>query len=361
MSTVPVNSYDEWTPLEEVIVGTPYHLDYHADQSFRLFFYENLRETFTYAVPDASVFRVRPSDRLKEECAEDLDGLIRTFEEAGVTVRRPQTLTSVPEVRTPWWSSPMGHAMMPRDIFLVTGDEIIETPPLVRARYFEGDLYKEIFTEYFKAGAKWTMAPRSRLMDRNLDYSYVIKWGYDGPVPEDPFYEIMFDGAQCMRFGRDILFNASTENHRLGAQWLARHVGEDFNVHVVELTDNHVDSTILPLRAGTLLVREELDVSLLPEDLQKWDIIRYKRFDKPVEILEEGVPGLASQTIGINVLSLDGDRILVQDIQEPLIRDLEKAGFTPVPLRWRHGRSLGGGFHCVTLDVRRTGGLETYL
>lgn len=360
MSTVPVNSYDEWTPLEEVIVGTPYHLDYHADQSFRLFFYENLHETFTYAVPDAAVFRHRPSDRLKEECDEDLDGLIKVFEEAGVTVRRPLTLTSVPEVQTPWWSSPMGHAMMPRDTFLVTGDEIIETSPLVRARYFEGDLYKEIFTEYFNAGAKWTMAPRSRLMDRNLDYSYVIKYGYDGPVPEDPFYEIMFDGAQCMRFGRDILFNASTENHRMGAQWLARHLGDDFKVHVVELTDNHVDSQILPLRAGTMLIREELDISKLPEGLQKWDMIRYKRFDKPVEIFEEGIPRLASQTIGINVLSLDGDRILVQDIQEPLIRDLEKAGFTPIPIRWRHGRSLGGGFHCVTLDVRRTGGREAY-
>jgi glycine amidinotransferase len=198
-------------------------------------------------------------------------------------------------------------------------------------------------------------------MDRNLDYSYVIKYGYDGPVPDDPFYEIMFDGAQCMRFGRDIIFNASTENHRMGAQWLARHLGEDFNIHVVQLTDNHVDSMILPLRAGTLLIREEVDISGLPEGLQKWDMIRYKRFDKPVEVLQEGIPKLASQTIGINVLSLDGDRILVQDIQEPLIRDLEKAGFTPVPLRWRHGRSLGGGFHCVTLDVRRTGGLETYM
>jgi glycine amidinotransferase len=361
MSASPVNSYDEWTRLEEVIVGTPYHLDYHADQSFRLFFYENLREEFTYAVPDSAVFRTRPSDRLKEECAEDLDGLIATFEEAGVTVRRPQTLTSIPEVRTPWWSSPMGHAMMPRDTFMVTGDEIIETSPLVRARYFEGDLYKELFTEYFEAGAKWTMAPRSRLMDRNLDYSYVIKWGYEGPVPEDPFYEIMFDGAQCMRFGRDIVFNASTENHRMGARWLARHLGEDFNVRVVQVTDNHIDATILPLRAGTLLIREELDITKLPEELQKWEMIRYKRFDKPVEVLEDGIPRLASQTIGINVLSLDGDRILVQDIQEPLIRDLEKAGFTPIPLRWRHGRSLGGGFHCVTLDIRRAGGLETYM
>jgi N-dimethylarginine dimethylaminohydrolase len=63
----------------------------------------------------------------------------------------------------------------------------------------------------------------------------------------------------------------------------------------------------------------------------------------------------------MNVLSLDEEHVVVQDIQVPLIRNLEKAGFTLIVVRWRHGRSLGGGFHCVTLDVRRTGDLEAYL
>jgi N-dimethylarginine dimethylaminohydrolase len=67
---------------------------------------------------------------------------------------------------------------------------------------------------------------------------------------------------------------------------------------------------------------------------------------------------LASQSIGMNVLSLDEEHVVVQ---VPLIRNLEKAGFTPIVVRWRHGRSLGGGFHCVTLDIRRTGDLEAYL
>ena len=35
----------------------------------------------------------------------------------------------------------------------------------------------------------------------------------------------------------------------------------------------------------------------------------------------------------MNVLSLDGEHIVVQDIQIPLIRDLEKNGFTPIPSR----------------------------
>jgi N-dimethylarginine dimethylaminohydrolase len=132
-------------------------------------------------------------------------------------------------------------------------------------------------------------------------------------------------------------------------------------VHEVNIADNHIDGKVLPLRPGTLLVRAGTDLSSLPPKLQRWDVIWYEWFDKPVESAQDGIPFLASQSIGINVLSLDEERVLVQDIQEPLMRSLARAGFTPIPCRWRHGRSLGGGFHCVTLDIRRRGSLASYL
>jgi hypothetical protein len=115
------------------------------------------------------------------------------------------------------------------------------------------------------------------------------------------------------------------------------------------------DASVLPLRPGTLLVHESINLDALPAPLPRWDAIRYQWPGKPIEAGEDGVPLLASQSIGMNVLSLDEQRVIVQDIQLPLIRSLESKGFTPVPLRWRRGRSLGGGFHCVTLDVRRDG------
>ena len=352
-----VNSYDEWTKLEEVIVGTPFHLDYDVDTSFRLFFYENIQEPVNHGVLD----RLKPSSRLREECEEDLTGLVGILEKHGITVRRPEAISTVPEVQTPYWGATAGHALMSRDPFLIIGDEIIETSPQIRARYFEGNMYSELFTDYFHRGARWTVAPRSRLQDRNLDFSYVRRLGYDGDVPADPFYEIMFDGAQVMRLGRDLIFNVANENHRMGATWLARHLGDDFRVHTVHVSDNHIDGKLLPLRPGLLLARDVVDLALLPEELQKWDVIRYEWLEGPVEAVQDGVPFLASQSIGINILSLDENTVVVQDIQGPLIKNLEKAGLTVVPCQWRHGRSLGGGFHCVTLDVRRQGGLEAYL
>lgn len=355
-SRSPINSHDEWTRLEETIVGTPYHVDYHNDTSFKLFFHDNIMSASSRGV----FGRAKPSNRLKEECEEDLDGFLRILDECRVSVRRPEILDSVPEVKTPYWSAPMGHALMSRDLFLIVGDEIIETAPMVRARYFEGDLYKELFTEYFEKGARWSVAPRSRLMDQNFDYSYVRSKGYDEAVPSHASFEIMFDGAQVLRIGKDLLFNVSTENHRMGARWLARHLGNAYRVHTVEITDNHIDAMLLPLRPGTFLARDIVDRSELPAPFRDWEIVWYQWLEEPIEVEEDGVPLLASQSIGMNVLSIDEERVIVQDIQVPLMRSLEKAGFTPIPCRWRHGRSLGGGFHCVTLDTVRAGELTSY-
>lgn len=359
MSDLPVvNTHDEWSPLEEIIVGGPYHLDYHDDTSFRLFFHDNLRDPVNQEVFQRPHFT--PNNRLRDECLEDLDEFIRILEARDIVVRRPEMLNTVPETKTPAWSAPMGHAMMPRDLFLVLGDEIIETPTMIRARYFEGDLYKELFTDYFNHGARWTIAPKSRLLDRNFDFSYVVKRGYDGRLPDDVQLEIMFDAAQVLRLGKDLVFNASTGNHRMGVTWLKRHLGSAYDIHEVQLTDNHLGGKVLALRPGTLLIRDDVNRNLLPEALQRWEMITYEECEEPVELEQDGVPFLASQSIGINVLSLDEEHVVVQDIQRPLIRDLEKSGFTPIPCRWRHGRSLGGGFHCLTLDIRRRSELVSY-
>lgn len=361
-TTLPVvNSYDEWSPLEEVIVGDPVHLAYDDDVSFRLFFHDNVGgssvRTGTWA-PSADAPDER---RLRAEMAEDLAGFVDLLTTHGVTVRRPDERREAAEIRTADWTSVAGHSVMPRDLLLVVGDEIIETAPMVRSRYFETNLYKTLLVEYFTGGAKWTVAPRSRLREEDFDFGYVRQSGYAGAIPEKPVPEVMFDAAQVLRLGRDLLFNCSTENHRLGMRWLARQLGEDFRLHEVRVTDNHIDARVLALRPGTLLLHEKVQPSQLPEFLRGWDTVRYTPPDTPLAGLYGDRPVLASAGIGMNVLSLDTERVVVQDDQPELIAALRAKGFEPVPCRWRHGRVIGGGFHCMTLDVRRRGSLESYV
>jgi glycine amidinotransferase len=61
------------------------------------------------------------------------------------------------------------------------------------------------------------------------------------------------------------------------------------------------------------------------------------------------------------VLSIDESTVMVNDACKTLIHTLEERGFTVVPVRHRHRRLFGGGFHCFTLDTVRTGGAEDYL
>jgi N-dimethylarginine dimethylaminohydrolase len=61
----------------------------------------------------------------------------------------------------------------------------------------------------------------------------------------------------------------------------------------------------------------------------------------------------ASKWIAMNMLVVDPHTVIVDKHQAELIRKLEQWNFTTVPLELRHSRTLGGGFHCVTLDLIR--------
>ena len=61
----------------------------------------------------------------------------------------------------------------------------------------------------------------------------------------------------------------------------------------------------------------------------------------------------ASKWIGLNMLVVDPNTVIVDAAQHDLIELLARKNFTVIPRTLRHSRTLGGGFHCVTLDLRR--------
>jgi glycine amidinotransferase/scyllo-inosamine-4-phosphate amidinotransferase 1 len=61
----------------------------------------------------------------------------------------------------------------------------------------------------------------------------------------------------------------------------------------------------------------------------------------------------ASKWIALNMLSIDPQTVIVDGAQESMINVLEALNFVVIPLTLRHSRTLGGGFHCVTLDLVR--------
>ena len=61
----------------------------------------------------------------------------------------------------------------------------------------------------------------------------------------------------------------------------------------------------------------------------------------------------ASKWVGMNMLSVNSDTVICDKNQTEIITILEQQHFNVIPLELSHARTLGGGFHCVTLDLWR--------
>jgi len=372
-----VSSYDEFTRLEEVIVGNPTGLTcFHFDNSFNLFYWGNVAtflqsRNYFRTHQGAVTWPVIPiSQRLMEELQEDIDELVRALTGAGVTVRRPPGVSGDTVFRTPLWESVQSAPLNVRDQAIVLGGTIVETAPHVRSRVFENDYLKPLFYEYFAAGANWLQMPRPTLGAGSLDPSYhelspehldIVGDHHTGRV-DGLGLEIVFDGAQCVRLGADVLVNVANRNHELGFDWLTRQFDGQMRFHRLNaLSDGHIDSTLLPLRPGLWLVRDSRVLDALPLGFRDWDhVVAPPTRREMFPSYEDDDIVISSKFIDMNVLSVDEQTVVVNSLYPELIATLERIGFTVIPVRHRHRRFFGGGFHCFTLDVRRRGGPDSY-
>lgn len=378
-----LHSYDEFTPLREIIVGSAAnYLGHDRDVTFELFHHENLtgfRSDWAYprltATTAAATGRATVKRRYAEQLHEDVEQIAATLAALGVTVHRPLPLPAdaAPIAGLGWQAAPT-PALNIRDNTLILGDEIIETPPAIRSRYLETRLLAGVFTAYHQAGARWTTMPRPVLTDASFDLSYAraaaaARSGTTEPItdpqpsPYDVGREMILDGAQVLRLGRDLVVNVATANHQRAVEWLRRHLGDRYRIHQVDrVADNHIDSMVLALRPGVLLARHDGIRDLMPAPLRSWTYLVPPEPDPgafPAYDADDLV--LTSPYIDLNVLSIDEDTVLVNQDCPGLAKTLEAAGFTTVPVRHRHRRLFGGGLHCFTLDTHRTGGPEDYL
>ena len=357
MSTLPVvNSFNEWDPLEEVIVGVT---EGSCEKPWDLA-YESVIPA--ESVDDMRAYSSKVGGRLLNPkqnlpAIRELDELVHVLEAEGVKVRRPERLNLAIPFSTPDWTSPSGGAQIdPRDLLIVFGNEIVEAPMAWRSRYFEFRAYRKLLNEYFRAGAKWTAVPKPLMADDLYDpdwkrapYSYVTTE-----------VEPVFDAADITRCGRDVFMQRSQVTNDAGIEWVRRHLGDTYRVHKVEFLDDraiHIDATFVPLAPGKILINPDRPIRELPEVFKNsnWEFLTPAR-----STLEKLPLYRAFEWLHINVLMLDEKRIIVEKQEEPFIAQLKDWGFTPIPVAFRHNHLKGGGFHCATVDVRRRGTLQSY-
>jgi len=342
-------SCNEWDQLEEVIVGNPLRARFPTPD----------RSTQQAEFPDRPLDEIPQGpfpQQIIEETEEDLNAFAAVLEELGVTVKRPETWPHEAKFSTIHWESQGFYNYCPRDIMLVIGDHIIETPNVIRSRAQETFSYRTMMVEYLKSGAKWYSAPKPMLLDSLFEVDL------NRPAPRND--EPAFDAANVLRLGRDLIYLVSSTGNELGGQWLQTILGDAYRVHFLKdvYYGSHIDSTFVALRPGLMLCNPaRLDDETLPEILKQWDVI----YSPPMESTDNYDADYLSKSIGSNwinmsLFSINPNLVVVDQDQTALIKLVEKQGLEVIPLKLRHAKMLGGGFHCVTLDIRRTGTLERY-
>ncbi|MCD9140958.1 glycine amidinotransferase [Streptomyces albireticuli] len=363
---VRVNSWNEWDPLREIVVGVADNACFEpGEPGYR----PALRDTDA-PFPTGP----KPAEMIDRANAQ-LDGLAAVLEAQGVTVRRPDAIDLRSALRTPTFEVDNQYCVVcPRDVMITLGNEIVEASMSRRARYFEYQAYRTLVYEYWNADPNmvWTVAPKPSMADSMYRQDF-----WDWPLAErharmheSEFCvtqdEVVFDAADMNRFGRDIVVQESMTTNRAGIRWLKRHLEpRGFRVHPVhfplDFFPSHIDCTFVPLRPGLILTNPERPLREGEEQMflrNDWELVDVPQ---PTSNNEE-MPRYcqSSKWLSMNVLSVSPTKVVCEEREKPLQDLLDKLGFEVLPVPFRDVFEYGGSLHCATWDVNREGAAEDY-
>jgi glycine amidinotransferase/scyllo-inosamine-4-phosphate amidinotransferase 1 len=234
------------------------------------------------------------------------------LEREGVVVHRPKVMNF----------QELGgmYNYCPRDRLLVYGDEVVDTAMMYPCRDMEINALDEVIQ---RAGIVHAM-PRDSGM--------------------------ILDAANIARLGDKWLYLESPSGNLEAYGWLQKQF-PDVEIELCNFYAGvHIDSTIVPLREGLALINgARVSEDQLPNALKDWECIFIN------DVVPQGFHEYpyASKWIALNMLMINPNLAVVDKHQDALIEILESHGIRVIRHELRHSRTLGGGFHCVTLDLVR--------
>jgi glycine amidinotransferase/scyllo-inosamine-4-phosphate amidinotransferase 1 len=303
-----INSVNEWNPLQAIVVGSASHANWPTSDP--VFANESEKTLWKQtAVPSGPV-----PQWIVDEANKDLDLMCEALLKYGATVYRPRDMDFV--------ATQGMYNYCPRDRLLVWQDTIVDCAMMYPCRNQEIQNYSRILSD-----AKTVLT-----------------------MPTDQ--GMTLDAANICRLGNTWLFLESASGNRQAYEWLC----EKFPQVTIELCNFyagvHIDSTIVPLREGLVMLNaSRVNESSCPKVFKDWEKIWVT--DEMIVAQDFYQYPYASKWIAMNMLVLDPETVILDAAQSQLITILKSHGIDSIPLTLSHSRTLGGGFHCVTLDTRR--------
>jgi hypothetical protein len=215
-----------------------------------------------------------------------------------------------------------------------------------------------------------------------------------GPVGWDENCILNGASASCIvRVGRDVFFDNSDFLRPDQTRWIVDNVlGPEYRVHEA-ITDGHGDAVFAILKPGVLLSSKH-DVNLnLVADFPGWDVCKiwdssiwaamevgkfkyeqspgawYVQGQTPTPEFTDFVDtylskwtGFVAETVfDVNCLVLDESHVIFSAYNKEVFDYCRRHGIEPIISELRHSYFWDGGISCCTQDIRRRGGLESYL
>jgi len=336
-----INSYSEFQPLREVVVGQGYPADYFScisDSQTR----DTLQQIFG-------------------EIEEDFQHLQRTLESFGVRVVRPGIISKQRFEQSMDQNNACIPPITPRDRQTVYGQKLV--------RFADWTTFDPLFAHY-----------QASEPDRVLIPTYQEK-------------QLLAEAnASCVyRMGRDVWFDQSAWLTEAHTDWLKQHVLTDpgYRFHDM-VTNGHSDCVFSVLKPGVILTSFHDAGVAYATDFPGWNIHRVQtpsteRFVQFKNELHPGqrwwVPGqdnlnsfrsyvdqylthwvgeMHETVFDVNCLSIDTEHVVFACYNKEVFDYCEANGVTPILCELRHRFFFDGGTHCCTLDIEREGGMEDY-
>jgi hypothetical protein len=342
-----VSSYTSWQPLEEVIVGQVYPPDYFD-------FIEGAQTR-------------NQLQQILAETREDLDGLQKTIEQYGAKVLRP-TLPA----KQPWQSQQINVQGVP-------------IPPLTPR-----DWQITLGTKLLRLLNVQEMDQICRHLEQH-EPGCVVDPHRSGYQHDHALVNAV---ASCIvRCGRDIFFDNSEWLTTEQMHWIRDNVLDSrYRVHRAQ-TNGHGDAVFAILKPGVIISSmHDADINYR-ESFPGWEVCKVRdasifaameigkfkyenfngrwyvqgqtptpEFTSFVDTYLTKWTGFVSETVfDVNCLVLDEQHVIFSAYNKIVFDYCEKHGITPIISELRHKYFFDGGISCVTQDIRRRGGLETYL
>lgn len=296
-----IYSLNEWDPLESVVVGSATNANWPRD----------LLDTET-AWHETPMPQGPVPEWITTEAQRELDDLARILDQLGIEVLRPHDMDFVARDGM--------YNYCPRDRLLIVGDTVVVPQMMMPCRNQEVEALDFVLR----------------------DAGRVIH------MPPEP--GMILDAANVARLGDTLLMLESSSGTRQAAEWLQAQFPQ-LRVETCNFyAGAHIDSTIIPLRPGLVMLNaSRVTPENCPRVFDDWE----KIWVQDVVARDFHKYPYASKWIGMNMLVIDPNCVIVDSLQTDIIDELTRRRFYVIPMTLTHSRTLGGGFHCVTLDLRR--------